>query len=29
MVYVASQHIQELLGNFFQYENAGFNGEQE
>ena len=29
MIYVASQPIQKLLGTFFLYENAAFNGEQE
>ena len=29
MLYVASQYIQELIGAFFKYENAVFNGVQE
>ena len=29
MLYGASKHIQELVGAFFQYENAVFNGQQE
>ena len=28
-LYVSSEHIQELVGAFFQYENAVFNGKQE
>ena len=29
MLYVVSEHIQEVVGFFNQYENATFNGEQE
>ena len=29
MLYVASQHIQKLVGAFFQIENAAFNDEQD